>query len=213
MKLVLIMLLLSMSGCSTIMNGIGSYREARELEKQRKAEEQAAVEAAERERIAEEERARREEKERQDAIDAAVIKVPVVLDYSKPWTITLTGDFRASGHDRYFQSGKTLRDGIDCWNWKGMIAFRLYNDMINFVSAEVGTLSTPKPPDHWAYSIPFKNLARWSGTLRIEYDPAGVCRMFRDGMLIGSWTFRIVKMPAVRRELWLRGFEGSVTVE
>jgi hypothetical protein len=125
----------------------------------------------------------------------------------------LTGDFRASGHDRYFQSGKTLRDGIDCWNWKGMIAFRLFNEQINFVSADVGSLSTPKPPDHWAYSIPFKHLARWSGVLRIEYDPAGACRMYRDGALVGSWTFRIIKTPPVRRELWLRGFEGSVTVE
>jgi hypothetical protein len=142
-----------------------------------------------------------------------VVKVPVVLDYSKPWVLTLTGDFRASGHQRYIQSGKTLRDGLDVWTWHGAIAVRLYDRQIVFTGAEVGSLSSIAPPDHWAQTTPQRHLARWSGTLRIEYDPAGACMIHRDGVLIGSWTFRIIKTPPIRRELWLRGFDGGVTVE
>ena len=49
--------------------------------------------------------------------------------------------------------------------------------------------------------------------MRLEYNPAGAARIYRDGELIGSWTFQITKTPPIRRQLWLRGFEGEVVVE
>jgi len=219
-RLLIIGLVCISSGCATLNSVYDHYKDVKEQREQRKEEERLAKEEErrvkeEQERLEAEERARlaREERERQEAIDAAVVKVPVTLDYKKPWTIKLTGDFRASGHGRYIQSGKTLRDGIDIWNWNGRIAFRLYNELINFTVAEVGSLSSPKPPDHWAYTTPQSGVNRWSGEMIIEYNPTGNCKLYRNGTLIGSWGFRIIKTPPIRRELWLRGFEGVVVIE
>ena len=220
MVLVALFVLMALSGCALWRPALDTAIEIRQAEEQRKADERAAVEAeriaaeqAERERIEAEKQAAREAKAKQDAEDAAVVKVPVTLDYSKPWVITLTGDFRASGHQRYIQSGKTLRDGLDVFPWAGKLALRLYDRQIVFTGAAVGTLSTPKPPDHWGMTVPQGGLSRWSGVLRIEYHPAGACRIYRDGVLVGDWTFRIIKLPPIRRELWLRGFAGEVKVE
>ena len=139
-------------------------------------------------------------------------RVAIVLDYSQPWTLTLTGDFRVNDHGRYVQTG-TLRDGIDIFRWAGCLTLRLYDRRIIFTEALQGSISSPAPPDHWAMTIPQHSTANWSGTLQIVYDPQGLATMIRNGEQIGQWRFRIDNMPPVRRWLYLRGFSGGVKLK
>lgn len=141
-------------------------------------------------------------------------RVPVVLDYTKPWVLILTGDFHHGWHGRYASTGKDIpRDGIDLFRRDGVINLRLYNQRIRFTEARHGSISHMGTSDHWARTVKQANTARWTGKLEIHYNPHTLdCWMVRDKELVGHWKIQIVRMPPVRRELWLWGFDGTVTV-
>lgn len=136
----------------------------------------------------------------------------VHLDYSRDWTLRLTGTFARSG--RIIQNGASLRDGLDLFWWHGgALNLRLFNAKIRFTEAFVGDgYAIPRQTDHWAQSLPVK--------LRTPPDELVVYYGYRErrvriavnGSLILDFGFEILSMPTPRRELWLVGFAGEVVI-
>ena len=139
--------------------------------------------------------------------------VPIHLDYARHWILTLRGEFAVDDHMRFLQSGHDLRQGLDLFRWDRRYALRLFDRKVLFTSANLGSISSPEPPDHWALTVQLPSTAQYSGEIQIKYDPAGRARLYRDDQLVGDWSFQIDEMPPPRDELRLLGFSGEVILD